>query len=143
MFDRILVVCTGNICRSPFGEALLQQLCPNKVVHSAGTGALVDHAADATATKIAAQMDVDISTHRARQLTSTMCQEYDLILVMEDHHRRYIANTAPAAVGKTMLFGKWMNDKKINDPYRLSEEYFQLVFEEIWAAAELWKKKLN
>ena len=43
VFNNILVVCTGNICRSPVGEALLKQALPGKTVHSAGVGALVDH----------------------------------------------------------------------------------------------------
>ncbi|PPK21650.1 protein tyrosine phosphatase, partial [Klebsiella pneumoniae] len=41
MFNSLLVVCTGNICRSPIGERYLQKLLPNKIVASAGTGALV------------------------------------------------------------------------------------------------------
>ncbi|WP_445923217.1 arsenate reductase/protein-tyrosine-phosphatase family protein, partial [Klebsiella pneumoniae] len=45
MFDSILVVCTGNICRSPIGERFLRKVLPNKRIDSAGTGALIDHAA--------------------------------------------------------------------------------------------------
>ena len=41
MFNSILVVCVGNICRSPTGERLLQQLLPEKEITSAGVGALV------------------------------------------------------------------------------------------------------
>lgn len=47
MFDSILIVCTGNICRSPIGERLLRRALPNKKIDSAGVGALIDHAADA------------------------------------------------------------------------------------------------
>ncbi|HFQ9681356.1 TPA: protein tyrosine phosphatase, partial [Escherichia coli] len=46
MFDRILIVCTGNICRSPIGERFLRNLLPNKKIDSAGIGALVNHTAD-------------------------------------------------------------------------------------------------
>ncbi|WP_454538621.1 arsenate reductase/protein-tyrosine-phosphatase family protein, partial [Escherichia coli] len=41
MFNSILVVCTGNICRSPIGERYLRSLLPNKKIDSAGTSALV------------------------------------------------------------------------------------------------------
>lgn len=51
MFNTILVVCTGNICRSPIGEHLLRGLLSNKIVDSAGTNALVGHAADPSASK--------------------------------------------------------------------------------------------
>ena len=53
MFNSILVVCTGNICRSPIGERYLRSLLPDKKVDSAGTGALVGHEADSSAVKIA------------------------------------------------------------------------------------------
>ena len=49
MFNSILVVCTGNICRSPIGERLLRNALPKKKIDSAGTGALVDHEADSSA----------------------------------------------------------------------------------------------
>ncbi|MFT2154144.1 protein tyrosine phosphatase, partial [Klebsiella pneumoniae] len=55
MFNTILVVCTGNICRSPIGEHLLRGLLTNKIIDSAGTSALVGHAADSSASKIAAR----------------------------------------------------------------------------------------
>lgn len=42
MFESILVVCTGNICRSPIAERLLRQLLPDKKIDSAGVGAMVD-----------------------------------------------------------------------------------------------------
>lgn len=142
MFDQILVVCTGNICRSPFGEAVLKQLCPEKNITSAGTGALVGYPADSTAIRVAEQMNVNLSQHKARQLTKNICSENDLILVMESHHRQYISSIAPEATGKSMLFGQWLNEKTINDPYRRSEEYFKLVFEEIKKAAITWKTKL-
>src|SRR3546814_9689935 len=44
--NRILLVCIGNICRSPLAEALLKQHFPDKTVHSAGLAALVGHPAD-------------------------------------------------------------------------------------------------
>lgn len=53
MFDSILVVCTGNICRSPIGERYLRNLLPDKKIDSAGTGALIEHAADNSAIKVA------------------------------------------------------------------------------------------
>ena len=57
MFDSILIVCTGNICRSPIAERLLRCKFQNKIIDSAGTGALIDHAADNTAIEISKSMD--------------------------------------------------------------------------------------
>ncbi|MEI4926405.1 protein tyrosine phosphatase, partial [Klebsiella pneumoniae] len=46
MFKSILVICTGNICRSPFGEHVLHRLLPTLKIDSAGVSALVNHEAD-------------------------------------------------------------------------------------------------
>ena len=65
----ILVVCTGNICRSPTGEyCLKKELGPEFEVMSAGLGALVDHPAHELSQKIALEHGIDMSAHRARQI---------------------------------------------------------------------------
>ncbi|MCP5602776.1 protein tyrosine phosphatase, partial [Klebsiella pneumoniae] len=53
MFNSILVVCTGNICRSPLAERILRKSLPGKKIDSAGTNALVGHPADSSAEHIA------------------------------------------------------------------------------------------
>lgn len=60
MFNSILVVCTGNICRSPIGERYLRNIMPDKIIDSAGTGALVGHDADISALKIAAKHGISL-----------------------------------------------------------------------------------
>lgn len=83
MFDSILVVCTGNICRSPIGERYLQSLLPHKKISSAGTGALVDHPADKSAYKISRMNGLSLDGHIGKQFTASMGRDYELILVME------------------------------------------------------------
>ena len=81
--QNILVVCVGNICRSPVGERLLASELPDAHVTSAGIGALVGHAADETATQVAAAHNLQLNGHKARQFTPEIGEENDLILVME------------------------------------------------------------
>ena len=95
MFNKILVVCVGNICRSPTGEALLKQKLPNHTIASAGVGALVGDPADAQASQVAQQHGVDLSTHVAQQLTSELAAQYDLMLVK--FHRQRVAK--PCCLG--------------------------------------------
>lgn len=142
MFNKILVICTGNICRSPFGERLLQQQHPDKVVHSAGISALVGHEADAMAVQVAKQMGVSLAGHKGQQLTVELCQAYDLILAMEQYHLNYIADLSPTSTGKAMLYGHWLTDKAIVDPYRQGEAYFQRIFSKIEQAATAWQDRL-
>ena len=134
MFNSILVVCTGNICRSPIGERLLRKYLPSKKIDSAGTGALVGHEADASAIEIARMHDLSLEGHKGQQFTSSLARKYDLILVMEKSHIEQR--------GKTMLFGHWIDQKEIPDPYRKSEEAFALVYQLIEQAGQLWAKKL-
>lgn len=142
MFNSILVVCTGNICRSPLGERYLKAALPEKI-DSAGTGALVGYQADPTAIKIALEHDISLEGHIAKQFTSTMSRHYDLILVMEKYHIEKIGRIAPEARGKTMLFGHWLNQREIPDPYKKSEEAFASVYQLIEQAGMRWVDKLS
>lgn len=142
MFNNILVVCVGNICRSPSGEYLLKKLLPNKTLASAGVGALVGKPADKMATQVAAEHGVSLEGHSARQLTADLCRDYDLILVMEKGHIEAVTNIAPEARGKTMLFGQWLGMKDIPDPYRQSKEAFDHAYQLIEQSAQAWAKKL-
>ncbi|VDZ89757.1 tyrosine phosphatase [Lelliottia amnigena] len=68
MFNKILVVCVGNICRSPTAERLLKNYQPNLIVESAGLGALVGKGADERATNVAQEHDLSLDGHVARQV---------------------------------------------------------------------------
>ena len=81
-FDNILVVCVGNICRSPMAEALLKQRFPNKNVDSAGVGALVGHSADPAALEIMAKQEIDITNHVAKQIDENLAKTADIIFTM-------------------------------------------------------------
>ncbi|NLS13544.1 low molecular weight phosphotyrosine protein phosphatase [Vibrio sp. SM6] len=146
MFNKILVVCVANICRSPIGERMLQDLLPNKQIASAGIAAeksrMVGKPADPLSVEVAAEHGIDVSNHQSRQITASMCAEYDLILVMEKGHIDALGQIAPEARGKTMLFGQWIGQKDIPDPYRQSKEAFDFACKLIYESAQAWAKKL-
>lgn len=142
MFEKILVVCVGNICRSPSGEYMLKKLMPTKEIASAGVGALVGKPADKMAAQVAQEHGISLDGHVAQQVTSDLCRDYDLILVMEKGHIDAVANIAPEARGKTMLFGQWIGQQDIPDPYRQSREAFDHAYTLIDEAAQAWAKKL-
>jgi len=143
MFNNILVVCVGNICRSPSGEYLLKSLLPNKHIASAGVGALVGKPADKLACQVAEENGISLVGHQGRQLTSALCREFDLILVMEQGHINAVTNIAPEARGKTMLFSQWLQKQDIPDPYRQSKEAFDHAYSLIEASAKAWAQKLG
>lgn len=143
MFDSILVVCTGNICRSPIGERFLRLALPSKKIDSAGTSALIKHAADASACKIAEMNGFSLDGHKGQQFSSSLARKYDLILAMEKSHIEQIGRIAPEARGKVMLFGHWIGQRDIPDPYRKSDEAFASVYELIERAGKHWAEKLS
>lgn len=145
MFEKILTLCTGNICRSPFAEAILSQRLAERgravTVASAGTGALVGHPADADTQAVALARGIDLSAHRARQLTPEITRWADVILVMEKHHLEYATRLDPSARGKIFLLGHW-DKAEVPDPYRLAEENHQLAYDIIAHTVEQWIGKL-
>src|SRR5690606_41737560 len=108
MFDKILVVCHGNICRSPLAEAMLKALLPHCKVESAGLHALVGHPADASTQEVATPAGLVLQDHKGRQLNSEMLNDADLILVLSQSQRTAIGENLPSAMGKTM----WLGDRK-------------------------------
>jgi protein-tyrosine phosphatase len=148
MFNSILVVCAGNICRSPTCEYLLKNKLKDNLVHnqikvsSAGLTALVGKGADATASSIALSNNIDMSAHKGRQLNSALIAENDLILVMEERHLSDLLGQYPQARGKTFLLGKWIDNTEISDPYRQRHEAFDHVYQLIDRACSAWTKYL-
>lgn len=143
MFDSILVVCTGNICRSPIGERYLQKLLPDKKIASAGVGALKNHNADENAVNIALKHDLSLDGHKGKQFTASLARQFDLILAMEKSHIEQISRIAPEVRGKTMLFGQWIGMRDIPDPYQKSEEAFASVYDLIEQASKRWAEMLG
>lgn len=100
---RILMVCTGNICRSPYAERVLRQHLPADQVQvgSAGSGALVDHPIAPDAVILLDELGVDAAGHRARQLTGDLVREADLVLVLSREHRTAVVRLVPRALRTT------------------------------------------
>lgn len=87
----VLMVCTGNICRSPMAQGLLAHMLPEHLkplvsVRSAGTQGLHGNMAAPHAIKAVSAYGADISAHRARILDTTMVKSADLVLAMERYH---------------------------------------------------------
>jgi len=151
VFKRILIVCVGNICRSPTAEYLFRHrleavdkdASKKVVVESAGLGALAGNGMDATALSVLAEHGVDGSRHVARQLNGDMLRSAELIVVMEKSHVAAITKVAPQASGKTFLLGKWQQDASIPDPYRQHRIAFEHVYDLIDDAVSSWVERLN
>ena len=145
LFDRILVLCVGNICRSPMAEALMRQAFLERRspvdVRSAGLGALTGHPADEHVQALLAARGIDVSDHRAVQVHGDMLRWADLVLVMEAGHRAELMSVEPVAAGKIFLLGHWIG-AEIPDPYRQDLPVFDQTLELIEDAVRSWMDRL-
>lgn len=142
MFERILVVCDGNICRSPTVAALLSSLKPGLSITSAGLVGLEGHDMEPTAREVAASNGLECGPHRARKLTSEQCRDHDLILVMESRQKDRLSQRYPEASGKVFLLTQWNGKHDIPDPYKRGNEAFERVYPMMEAATRAWAEKL-
>jgi len=133
--NRILVLCVGNICRSPFAEAMLAKALPAAHLDSAGLGALVGNPAASEMQQAAVAYGVDISAHRGRQLFLPQLEAADIVFVMENNQRQHIVDKYPQLYGRVFLLSHFsageMKGKEIADPYRKSQQEFNRCAQEI------------
>lgn len=142
MFKNVMIVCVGNICRSPMAEALLQDQQPQLNVLSSGIGALVGKPADPMAQELMSEKGINLGNHSAQQINSVLVSASDLILTMEQKHINAIQSKFPESRGKVHLIGKWSDNQEVPDPYKKNKEAFISALSLIEAGLNDWQKKL-
>lgn len=138
--QKVLMVCTGNICRSPTADGVLRhliaehRLSDRMEVDSAGTQSYhVGEAPDARSQKHAKKRGYDLSKLRARQVKLSDYAEYDLILAMDRSHLNYMLRQCPESYhGKIKLFlsfASQSSEQEVPDPYYGGEQGFEHVLD--------------
>lgn len=103
----VLVVCTGNICRSPLGEGFVRRALQARLgrsapeVRSAGTAGWEGSGATAESVEAGAERGLDVAGHEARRLRGPMIDEAVLVVTMSVEHRDEVMAVSPAAGAKT------------------------------------------
>ena len=125
----ILVVCTGNVCRSPLAEAFLRQALLARFpdgapdVASAGTAGWEGSPAHPDSVAVAKERDADISAHVARRLNRSMVDDADLVLAMAGEHRDAIVQAVPEALGRTFTLKELVRLLDALPPAPLAERF--------------------
>jgi len=145
MVRNVILVCTGNICRSPMAEALLAQRLADRgiSVSSAGVAALVYHPADPLAQRVMEEHGFDITAHRARQAKREQLFQADLILTLDQTHSDWLRTRFPELQGRVLKLARWRNNADIEDPYRQPKEVFDRAFDEISVCVDDWADKIK
>ena len=151
MMVKILMVCLGNICRSPLAEGILSsKLSADKFkVDSAGTGDYhIGGPPDPRSVAIAKKNGVDISSQKARQFNIKDFSDFDLIYVMDQSNYENVIDLAPDEQSKNkvdlILNALFPNENvDVQDPYFGHENGFETVYEMLDEVCEIIAKKLQ
>ena len=128
--ERVVFVCKGNICRSPFAEHLARAWGIR--AGSAGLDADAGRPADPRALEAARRHGIDLGAHRSRALRQLELGPADVVVAFEPDHAVRLRSVLPAP-GRVTLLGLYASVPcaYLHDPYGLSEQYFASCFRRI------------
>jgi protein-tyrosine phosphatase len=147
---KILMVCLGNICRSPIAEGLLASKLPSDkfLVDSAGTGIWhVGKQPDERSIATAKKNGIDISNQRGKHFTSGFFDSYDYIYVMDNSNYNdviFLAKTEEHKNKVALILDSLFPGDNVDvpDPYYGLQNGFDMVYEMLDEATDLLAKKL-
>ncbi|MDX8409736.1 MAG: low molecular weight protein-tyrosine-phosphatase [Mariprofundales bacterium] len=143
----ILMVCSGNICRSPFAEIYLrhrlQQAGAFAEVFSRGILEMRNHSAPDNGIAVAAEMGLDLSTHHSTKLEPADLDRAALVMIMEQQHRQYLAQMRPAVIGKIFFLSQPTGGAEVPDPMGKDSEAFRTSYQIIATNIEGWLKRFG
>lgn len=148
---RILMVCLGNICRSPLAEGILSsKVDPDKVfVDSAGTAAYhIGELPDSRSIAVARKYGIDLTYQRARKFTAKDFAKFDKIYAMDEHNYRNILSLAKNKdeSKKVKMIRNEANPQQnlsVPDPYYGGDQGFENVYQMLDEACEIISKRLK
>ena len=134
----ILMVCLGNICRSPLAEGILRtKLTTDFFVDSAGTGGWhAGQSPDKRSIATARNYGIDISNQKARKFTVSDFDTFDHIFVMDQSNYKDVLNLAPDDVAKSKVALILGPSKEVPDPYYGGQDGFEKVYQLLDQACE-------
>jgi protein-tyrosine phosphatase len=131
---RILVVCHGNICRSPYLEAVLQRALTGTEVSSAGFVGR-GRAVPQIAISLGYKRGLDLSGHRSRPLTTPTVRSADLVIVMDADQAHNLARMFPIERARIVIAGdldpRSGANRGITDPWNRSGDVFESSFDRL------------
>lgn len=137
---KIVFVCTGNTCRSSMAEAIakkwLASNAPSRddiILISAGLAAYPGSPASAQSIDVMRSVGIDLTDHRAKQISGDLVAESDLILTMTRGHKYALLEMYPESGDKIYTLGEFASGQEadISDPFARPTEVYKKCSEEI------------
>jgi len=143
----ILMVCAGNLCRSPFAEFYMRKRLEKAGVYakvfSRGLLALPNQRAPKHGQQAAAEFDVDLSSHVSQPLLRTDLEQAAMVMVMEAEQRQHLAKMSPASIGKVFILSQMTDGKPIADPVGKDLTAFRNAYKVIATDVDAWLKRFG
>ena len=148
---KVLMVCLGNICRSPLAEGILKSKIQNQnvIVDSAGTGAYhIGKLPDPRSIEVAKKHGIDITDQRARKISKVDLDTFDFIFVMDESNYRNVLmmatnETQSAKISMIMKTIYPREDISVPDPYYGGDNGFEQVYQMLDEACDVIVNKIN
>lgn len=146
---RVLIVCVGNVCRSPMAEVLMRHRLPEAGldIASAGLSARTGDGVHPHAMQVLAAhglaAEPHASRHVARQVDAGMLAGADLVLAMERRHLQAILALSPQVRNRLHLLGRWNGPCEVRDPCGRALAEFERTFTIIDAATRAWCMRIK
>jgi protein-tyrosine phosphatase len=133
---RVLVVCYGNIYRSPFCGASLRKLLPSDIeVRTSGFHRVVDRPSPPRHVTMSQSKNIDLTAHRSSKLTPEDLQWADIVVLM-DRHNWDALDQIGAEHAKLVWLGAFgSGDLEVPDPYELDDAHAQRVLDQMEQAS--------
>ena len=147
----VLIVCTGNICRSPMGEGVLryrlnQAELSHIRINSAGTSGWDNRKPTSEAILACSEIGIDISSLRSVPISEQMIQATDLTVAMEKYHVNEMIKFHNAPAEKLFLLGDFHTDRpgmEIGDPYKMPISCYREILRLIYQCSDGLTERLK